>query len=102
MRDGRGIGAFKRIEDLLQEFFGHADAVILTAEAQIATFILHLLSKGDQDLTVFVGIFDGVIDDIDEDLPETQRIAIETFIYDIFCLEDEMMMFLFHLRSDYR
>ena len=97
----RGIvDPLERMEDLLQEFFRHAHAVISAGEDEFAFIVFHLLTDVQVDLSAVFGVFDGVGQDVDIDLSETLYVAIELFMKDVIDLHGELMFLVFHLRTD--
>ncbi len=72
---GGGVGLAEGLEHLAALFRGHADAGIAHPEVQLdAAVILGHLVNADDDLALF-GELDGVVAQVDQHLPQPQRVA---------------------------
>ena len=82
--DGGVFFAGEGVEDDLGEFGGHADAVVLAAEFVGGAAVLGGGGLGDAqgDGAAGGGVFDGVGEEVEEDLVEVHLVAVDEFVAD--------------------
>ncbi len=97
------------IEDLLQKFLAHADAVVLTVKIQPHLLPLRLIRPGGFGkmlrephfyLSFILCIFHRIADDIHQNLPQMERISQQAFLLDAADLDPQRLILLRRLRTD--
>ena len=99
------VYALKRLEDPVDEFLAHADPVVLAQEVKpyparsILTFLVKVLGELHADKAVLLRVLHGVVDDIDKDLAQMERIADQVLLTDLPDLQMKFLMLLCRLRA---